>query len=93
MLNRKSLVSAIAEKAGSTATDADKFLSSLEAVLTQAVADGDKVQLPGFMTVETTQRPARTGRNPQTGEAMEIPAGRSVKLTAGSRLKAAAKGE
>lgn len=91
MLNRKTLVSAIAEEAGSTAADVDKVLTSLETVLVKAISDGDKVQLPGFLTVESVTRAARTGRNPQTGETMEIPESKSVKLTAGSRLKLAAK--
>lgn len=91
MLNRKALVAALAAETDATATDAGRFLDSLESVLIKALEDGDKVQLPGFLTVETVERKARTGRNPQTGEAMEIKAGKSVKLTAGSRLKAAVK--
>ncbi|PSU28838.1 HU family DNA-binding protein, partial [Photobacterium phosphoreum] len=50
-----------------------------------------KVQLVGWLTVERTDRAARPGRNPQTGEAIQIPAGHGVKFTAGSKLKDAVK--
>ena len=57
--------------------------------ITSTVAKGEKVTLPGFGTFESRERSARTGRNPQTGETIQIAAGHSVKLTAGSKLKAA----
>ncbi|WP_033823280.1 HU family DNA-binding protein, partial [Kitasatospora sp. MBT63] len=57
------------------------------------VAKGDeKVTIPGFLTLERTLRAARTGRNPQTGDPVQIPAGHGVKVSAGSKLKEAAKG-
>ncbi|MER6443588.1 HU family DNA-binding protein, partial [Streptomyces sp. NPDC001185] len=49
--------------------------------------------IPGFLSFERTHRAARTARNPQTGEPLEIPAGYSVKVSAGSKLKEAAKGK
>ena len=52
---------------------------------------GTKVSIPGWLAVERTHRAARSGRNPQTGATIEIPAGYSVKVSAGSKLKAAAK--
>ncbi|GAA2338346.1 hypothetical protein GCM10010431_72190 [Streptomyces kunmingensis] len=56
------------------------------------VAKGDeRVSIPGFLTFERTHRAARTARNPQTGEPLNIPAGYSVKVSAGSKLKEAAK--
>lgn len=88
-MNRKEVISAIAQRTGSPATDAERCLSALEDVLIDAVARGDRVQLPGFLTVERVERAARTGRNPRTGEALEIPAGFAVKATVGSRLKGA----
>ena len=51
---------------------------------------GEKVSIPGWLAVERTERKERTGRNPRTGEEITIPAGHSVKVTAGSKLKAAA---
>jgi len=53
------------------------------------VSSGERVTIPGWLALERTDRAARTGRNPQTGEAIEIAAGRAVKLIAGSKLKAA----
>jgi DNA-binding protein HU-beta len=55
------------------------------------VGSDTKVSIPGWLAVERTSRAARTGRNPQTGASIEIPAGHSVKISAGSKLKAAAK--
>ena len=54
-----------------------------------SVSKGEKITIPGWMAIERTDRAARTGRNPQTGETIQIPAGHGVKLTAGSKLKAA----
>jgi DNA-binding protein HU-beta len=58
----------------------------------EAVAQGDRVAITGFGVFEKVERAARTGRNPQTGEPLSIPAGYSVRLSCGSRLKAAARG-
>lgn len=88
-MNRKELAAAIAEHAGTPANQADRFLTALEQVLVAALAEGLEVSLPGFLSVKTVERSARTGRNPQSGEPMEIPAKKGVKVTAGSRLKAA----
>jgi DNA-binding protein HU-beta len=65
-------------------------LDALFEVFESSVAAGEKVSIPGWLAVERTERAARTGRNPQTGEEIQIPAGFGVKLTAGSKLKAAA---
>ncbi|KQY55866.1 integration host factor [Aeromicrobium sp. Root495] len=90
-ITRSDLVSALAEKAGTSKTDADSVLSAFADVLVDAVAKGEKVSIPGILSVERVARAARTGRNPATGETIEIPAGHGVKVSAGSRLKAAAK--
>ncbi len=58
-------------------------------VFESSVSNGEKITIPGWMSVERTDRAARQGRNPQTGETIQIPAGHGVKLTAGSKLKAA----
>jgi DNA-binding protein HU-beta len=65
-------------------------IDGLREELVEAITRGDKVALPGLLTVERTQRSARTGRNPQTGESIEIAAANTVKVTAGSNLKKAA---
>lgn len=90
-MNRSELVAAIAEKAGTTKSDADAVVAALGEVLIDAVKKGDKVQVPGILSVEKVKRSARTGRNPATGEALQIPEGFGVKVSAGSKLKAAAK--
>lgn len=86
-MNRKEVVSSIAQRAGLPTAQVDRVIAELDQVLLEAVGRGEKVQLPGLLTVERVQRAARTGRNPQTGATIEIPAGHGVKVTAGSRLK------
>ncbi len=90
-INRSELVAALASKADVSKSDADKVVSALADVLIDAVSKGDKVQIPGILSVERVKRAARVGRNPSTGETIAIPAGHGVKLSVGSRLKAAAK--
>ena len=86
-MNRKEVVSSIAQRAGLPATQVDRVIAELDQVLVEALGRGEKVQLPGLLTVERVERAARTGRNPQTGATIDIPAGHGVKVTAGSRLK------
>lgn len=92
-MNRKELVAAVAEKSGSSQSAVNDVLDALFEVFTEQVAAGEKVTVPGWLSVERTSRAARTGRNPQTGESIDIPAGHSVKLSAGSKLKAAVSGK
>jgi DNA-binding protein HU-beta len=86
-LNRSDVVAAIAEKAGLTKTQADAALSALQDTLVSSLAKGEAVKLTGLLSVERVERAARTGRNPRTGESIEIPAGFGVKISAGSVLK------
>jgi Bacterial nucleoid DNA-binding protein len=86
-LNRSDVVAAIAEKAGLTKTQADAAVSALQEVLVSSLAKGEAVKLTGLLSVERVERAARTGRNPRTGETIEIPAGYGVKISAGSILK------
>lgn len=90
-LSRNDLVAALAAKADTTKTEADAVLSAFSEVLLESVAKGEKVSIPGILSVERVQRAARTGRNPSTGETIDIPAGFGVKVSVGSRLKASAK--
>ncbi|MEU1076470.1 MULTISPECIES: HU family DNA-binding protein [unclassified Streptomyces] len=93
-MNRSELVAALADRAEVPRKDADAVLSALAEVAGEVVAKGDeKITVPGFLTFERTQRSARTARNPQTGEPINIPAGFGVKVSAGSKLKEAAKGK
>lgn len=90
-ITRSDLVSALAEKAGTSKSDADAVLSAFGDVLIDSVGQGEKVSISGILSVERVERAARTGRNPSTGETINIPAGFGVKVSAGSRLKAAVK--
>ncbi|MEU6495734.1 HU family DNA-binding protein [Streptomyces sp. NPDC046984] len=93
-MNRSELVTALAERAEVTRKDADAVLAAFAEIVGDVVAKGDeKVTMPGFLTFERTHRAARTARHPQTGEPLEIAAGYSVKVSAGSKLKEAAKGK
>ncbi|MBR6458963.1 MAG: HU family DNA-binding protein [Actinomycetaceae bacterium] len=88
-LNRTDLIAKIADKSGLSKTDADKALAALQEVLVASLAKGEAVKITGLLGVERTKRAARKGRNPRTGEEIQIPAGYGVKLTAGSALKKA----
>jgi DNA-binding protein HU-beta len=90
-LNKTELVAKIAASTGQSQAAVDAVLGGLFDALSEAVSSGTKVSIPGWLAVERTSRAARTGRNPQTGATIEIPAGFSVKVSAGSKLKAAAK--
>ena len=86
-MNKTELVAAIAENAGLTKKDADKALKAFIDVTTAALKKGDKIALVGFGTFEVVKRPARTGRNPQTKQAIKIPASTAPKFRAGKGLK------
>lgn len=88
-MNRTEVASSIALRTGVSNDTASSMLAAFEQVLLEAMGRGEKVQLPGILSVERVNRAARSGRNPQTGQPIEIPAGHGVKISAGSRLKAA----
>lgn len=90
-LNRTELVAAVAAETNQSQSTVNGVLDALFSTVAKTVADGTKVSIPGWLAVEQTQRAARTGRNPQTGEPLEIAASKSVKISAGSKLKAAVK--
>jgi len=90
-LNKTELVAKIAAESGQSQGAVDGVLNAFFKTLADTVANGGKVTIPGWLGVERTETSARTGRNPQTGEEIQIAAGHRVKLTAGSKLKAAAK--
>ena len=91
-MNKAELVSAIAKRAEVSTATVDSVLTGLQQELVDAITRGEKVAVSGLLTVERAQRSARTGRNPQTGESIDIPAAHTVKVTAGSTLKKAASG-
>ncbi|UQB41421.1 HU family DNA-binding protein [Thiomicrospira microaerophila] len=86
-MNKSELVSAIAEKAGLTKVQAASALDATVASVTAALAKGDQVAIIGFGTFKVGERAARTGRNPQTGAEMQIPAAKVPKFAAGKALK------
>ncbi|WP_139415757.1 HU family DNA-binding protein [Agromyces laixinhei] len=90
-LNKTELVAKVAASTGQSQATVDAVLGGLFEALAESVGSGTKVSIPGWLAVERTHRAARTGRNPQTGAELQIPAGYSVKVSAGSKLKAAAK--
>lgn len=92
-MNRSELVATVAEKSGNSQAAVNGVLDAVFEVFTSQISKGEKVTIPGWLSVERTDRAARTGRNPQTGETIQIPAGHSVKISAGSKLKAAATGK
>lgn len=88
-INRTELVSQMAERTGLTKAQADEALAALQSVIIEALSEGEAVRVTGLLSIERVERAARTGRNPRTGEAIEIPAGYRVKVTPGSTLKKA----
>jgi len=88
-MNKSELVDAIAEAAGVTKTVAGRMLNALVSAVSDTLSKGDQVVIPGFGTFSIGNRSARTGRNPQTGQAIEIKASRVAKFKAGKALKEA----
>ena len=86
-MTKTELVNAVAEKAGLSKTDAEKALKAFLDSVTEVLKDGDKISLVGFGTFSVGERAARTGKNPQTGAAIEIPAANVPKFKPGKALK------
>lgn len=86
-MNKQELIAAIAEKAEMEKDDAKKALNAFIEVVGDELKKGEKIQIIGFGTFEVSERTAREGRNPQTGETMEIKASRNPKFKAGKALK------
>ena len=86
-MNKTELIAAVAEKAEISKKDSEKALKACVDVVTEQLKAGDKVQVVGFGTFEVSERAAREGRNPQTGETMKIAACKAPKFKAGKALK------
>ena len=86
-MTKAELVTMVAEKADLTKKDAEKAISAVVDSISETLAKGEKIQLVGFGTFEVAERAARTGKNPQTGEAINIPASKAPKFKAGKALK------
>jgi DNA-binding protein HU-beta len=90
-MNRSELVAAVAAETGHTQAAVNGVLDAMFTVVTGELKKGTKVTIPGWVAFERTYRAARTGRNPQTGATIQIAATNSVKVSAGSKLKASVK--
>ncbi len=86
-MNRVELIAAMADKAGLAKKDAEKALKAFTDVVAEELKKGDKIQLVGFGTFEVSERAAREGRNPRSGETMTIAACKAPKFKAGKALK------
>ena len=86
-MNKTELVAAMAEQTNLSKKDAEAALKAFVDVVSEELKKGEKLQLVGFGTFEVSERAAREGRNPQTGETMEIKASKTPKFKAGKALK------
>ena len=91
-MNKQDLINKMANDAGITKLAAKAALQAFEHGVTEALANGDSVQMVGFGTFSATQRSARTARNPATGEAVQVPAKTAVNFKAGKGLAEAVNG-
>ena len=88
-MTKTELAANVAEKTGLTRKESDQVLNAVFETIKQALVEGDKVQIIGFGTFENRSRSARKGRNPQTGEEIDIPASKLPSFKAGKALKEA----
>ena len=86
-MNKSELIAAMAAKTGETKKTAEKLVNAFVETVTEALTEGDKVQLVGFGSFEVRKRAARKGRNPQTKEEIKIPASKAPVFKAGKALK------
>ena len=92
-MNKTELIEAIAKDSGLSKADSSRALDSLLTTVTKTLKKGDEVAITGFGKFSVAKRGARTGRNPQTGETIQVPATNTVKVSAGAKLKAIAAGK
>ncbi|HBR03739.1 MAG TPA: integration host factor subunit alpha [Ruminiclostridium sp.] len=86
-MNKADLINAVAQESGLTKKDSEAAIDALISVVTESLAKEEKVVLVGFGTFETKNRAERKGRNPQTKEAITIPASKAPVFKAGKSLK------
>lgn len=90
-MNKSNLVAKVADKTELSKKDAEAAVNAVIESITEALVEGDKVALVGFGTFDVKTRAARTGKNPRTGEVIEIPEAKVPSFKAGSALKDAVK--
>ena len=88
-MNKGELIERMAQEAGVPEGEAQKYFGAFERVVTEALKGGEEVRITGFGKFSVRERKAREGRNPQTGEKMEIAASRVPAFSAGNTLKEA----
>ena len=86
-MNKTELVSSVAEIAGVSKKDTEQVLNAFFSTVQETLKQNDKVQIPGFGSFEVRERAARTGRNPLTGETIEIAAAKAPAFKPGKALK------
>lgn len=86
-MNKAELIASVAEQAALSKKDAEKAINAVVDTISTALTEGEKIQLVGFGTFEVRAREARTGKNPRTGEAIEIAASKAPAFKAGRGLK------
>jgi DNA-binding protein HU-beta len=91
-MNKPDIVAAVARSSGISKTSADNAVDTIFSAITDALRKGEDVRLVGFGTFSTRRRAARQGRNPRTGETIQIPASTQPKFKAGRPLKDAVNG-
>jgi len=88
-MNKKEFIDKVSMKSGLTKKDAEAALEALTDSLTELLAAGDSMILPGFASLSVKKRSARKGRNPSTGKSIDIPASNAVKFKISNKLKKA----
>jgi DNA-binding protein HU-beta len=86
-MNKQDLAAAVADSTGLTKSHSNKAVDAVLDIVTGALNKGGEIRLAGFGTFRVTKRAARVGRNPQTGAAINIPASKQPKFSAGKSLK------
>ena len=90
-MNKSELVAAVAQHTGESQAAVGRVIDAMFDTIGASIAKGDKVTIPGYLGVSKGHRAVRAGRNPQTGATIQIAAANTVKVSAGSKLKAAVK--
>ena len=91
-MNKSELIAAVVERADTSKAEAGRILDAVLAEIQKSLADGDEVAVTGFGKFSVSKRAARQGRNPRTGAAVQIPARKAPRFSAGAGLKAAVNG-
>lgn len=91
-MNKTELVDKVADETGISKKDVGSVIDGMFDTISKSVSKGEKVTIPGMVSFDQVDRKARKGFNPQTGQPIQIPASKAIKIQAGAKLKAAAKG-